>query len=669
MAESFVNPYTFVPFPDLAPHRSAPHGHLGRGDLLSGRLMVTIDAETPLLIRGITAQRDDTPQLPRRPDGTPMIPGSSLKGALRSLHETLVGGCLRVFNNDFVPGYRDSAKPSDIGTVRMAVVKHHDDETAPPVLLLCKDGDPRKLRLHQKDLLGLHSEDNPLTSGDRLKVSFDAESGKPTGATRSADGEWVVFITDSHARESKSPYRAHIRRLPPEPKTVDVPAEVWRSYVAALEGADDLRTKRVKDHDETERYASVTFDYKPKGGLETTLTLGRRWLVSKRLHPGQPVWVRVQGDQIIALRHAMIWRHNGDYRAEERIDSRFLPCEDEQHLCPSCQVFGSADTSGRDGDHAEQHSYRGHVRFGDALAVGDVAGLEVTLPPMGRPRPGAGQFYLVNDPNTRGNASARPLREWGSIADQDRKPRRLRGRKYYWHTPLGTDSLPARGQARPHQLESAMTSKAVAFPPGTRFTATITFTDLDEIQLGGLLAVLQPSSLLGQRVWQHIGGGRPLGYGSCTVSVDTEHSMLWRSGSRYGAEGTAAQPDIDGIIASFQTWVQSELPAVGNQWPLVAKVLAPNTVDPNKVWYPPGAGWKQQGSKEFDDGYSFWKQTSGAEMARDKKSQRRTGFPLTPLPELCEDDQSMDIIPADKAVPLPQQQRHPLDDDRKGRRK
>ncbi|MGJ7908502.1 TIGR03986 family CRISPR-associated RAMP protein [Actinopolyspora sp. H202] len=677
MAETFVNPYTFVPLPDAAPKRSAPHGHSGRGDLLSGRLTVTITAETPLLVRGITANDEQRPRLPRRPDGTVMIPGSSLKGALRSLHETLAGGCLRVFDNEFVPGYRASANSDEIGTVRLAVVVSHDDEDSPPELELCEEGDTRTHRLHQNELLRLHSEEAPLTSGDRLEVTFDEHTGKPSEATRSDEGDWVVFLSDAGVRDKKYPYRAHIRKLPEVSDRVRVAPEVWQAYRYAIEGADDLRTQRAHDRGADNRYVPVIHTYQPDGEPKTRLTLGRRWAVSKRLRPGQPVWVRVdERDRktVTAVRQAMIWRRRGEYPASERVgDPALLPCEDPRRLCPSCGLFGSADTSGNDSGHARQHSYAGHVRIGDALALDEIHGREVTLPPMGVPRPGSGQFYLVNDRNTQGNASTQPLREWGSVADRGNQRRRLRGRKYYWHTPLEGSDPPRRGQARTHQLDkSRLISEATLIPQGSRFRVTLTFTDLDEAQLGGLLAALQPRKLLGQRVWQHIGGGRPLGYGSCTLTVDSDNSAVWRSGTRYGATGDAVPLDIDGFLAEFDEWARGQAPAVRRLWPLLGKALSPETVEPDAVWYPPGASWAhrdgdEDDGKKFDEGHDFWKQTSGEELSRDESSGQRRGYPLTPLPDLSATEQSMEIVTDDRAVPLPNQHPHPHEG-RKGKR-
>ena len=100
----FVNPYTMVP--SAPPGRGAPPGHdsLGR-DRLAGWIELTITARTPLLL----GHREDggAPALLVAPDGSVVIPGSSLHGAVRSLHETLAGGCLRVLAATDVPVHRD----------------------------------------------------------------------------------------------------------------------------------------------------------------------------------------------------------------------------------------------------------------------------------------------------------------------------------------------------------------------------------------------------------------------------------------------------------------------------------------------------------------------------------------------------------------------------------
>ncbi|MGW9307760.1 TIGR03986 family type III CRISPR-associated RAMP protein [Saccharomonospora azurea] len=670
MAEKFVNPYTFVPFPDAPPTRARPHGHSGRSDLLSGTLKVTVHTETGVLIRGFGSEK--TPDVPRRADGTPFIPGSSLKGALRSLHETITGSCLRVFDSDFVPGYRDSVTAKTVQGLRMAIVAEHVSEDAPPTLLLCPDeDDPPKL---PHDLLVRAAGGGPpLRSGERLTVTFTR--GRPDEAYRDDDGEWVVFISDAKVRNAakrdKRNYKAQLRRYPVGAVPRTVPDEVWQDFLHAVDGADDLRTAQLKKRDPDDVFADVTFN---------TRVIGQRHYASRRLHEGQPVWVRLSHNgEIESLRLSMIWRHSGSIPAGQRVDSGFHACRDWENLCPSCQVFGSADTEGKDTPEARQNSYRGHVRFSDAVlakrvkpkrkkkseAEKDSAIETIRLAPTGSPKPGSGQFYLVNDERVRGNAGNPPLREWGSAADLP-QPRRLRGRKYYWHTELKDSLQTHRARKRSHH-SAELTTNVAFLRKGNTFSATLVFTDLDEIQLGGLLAALQPSTLLREeKVWQHIGGGKPFGFGACTITVDSSGSELWGNGARYGISCAPAKLDVEALVDQFGEWMERQCPEVTETWPLLAKALKPGTVSANKVWYPPGdsslspkeaASAPEEESRAFDTGFAFWKQTSGTEQQ--KENGKRRGNPLDVLPDLADDDQELRIIDRAYVRDLPNQRELP----------
>ena len=106
-----MNPYDFVPI-DTAhpPERRKPIWHnvlvpdqTHPGKLYSGYLYVYIKAETPIFIR----YAESSTQNPDQPgehiynnDGDYIIPGSSLKGMLRTLVETLCCGCLTVIHRD-----------------------------------------------------------------------------------------------------------------------------------------------------------------------------------------------------------------------------------------------------------------------------------------------------------------------------------------------------------------------------------------------------------------------------------------------------------------------------------------------------------------------------------------------------------------------------------------
>jgi len=111
-----MNPYDFVPIDTQHPperrrpvwHNALAPDNTHPSKLYSGYLYLYIKAETPIFIR----HADSSMQNPDRPgkhiynkDGDYIIPGSSIKGILRTVVETLCRGCLTVINRDSpVPG-------------------------------------------------------------------------------------------------------------------------------------------------------------------------------------------------------------------------------------------------------------------------------------------------------------------------------------------------------------------------------------------------------------------------------------------------------------------------------------------------------------------------------------------------------------------------------------
>lgn len=592
--------------------------------------------------------------VPSRPEGAGgrelIVAGSSVHGAIRSLHEALTNSCLRVFDGDLVPQYRQQADPSRIGQLRLAVVEMVgtmvDGRQSAPRVRLCEPGDPVAHRLGQPMLERLHRVSG-LRSGDRLAITCD-DADRPVTAEPDPDGDWVLFLSDAGARRDKFPYRAHVRRL--TERTVAVEEAAWQDYLDLVEGADDLRPARLRKVPESQRFVPVIHRYAPVGERARNVVVGERHLVRRTVIAGQPLWVRLapDGSSADVIQPALIWREFGAGSAGERIPPGFEPCADPDALCPSCRVFGSADPGGEPAvGGARQRSYRGHVRFGDAVAVSPQL-LEVTLPPLGAPRPGAGQHYLETT-GWAGDGSVPPLREWGSIADPPGQPRRLRGRKFYWHTTVANGLLPRRGQARTgHGDDNEMVSRAQVFKIGTEFVCTITFTDLDDAALGALIATLQPHRLLGKNAVVHIGGGKPIGYGSCRIELDHEHSWYVSARDRY--TGVAPAPlDSERADAFVDGFATDETTAHTREqvWPLLSKAVTMNHVPAGTVWYPPGA--TEVKDSDFDRGFPYWKQTSGWES--DRKGARQ-GYPLQPLPDIDAASQQIDIVTGNQQQPL-----------------
>lgn len=749
-AGSFVNPYTFLPWParpgpDAA--RSAPAGHhrLGGDDgqaRYAGSVTVELACCSPLLIRNVVRERAsavgddglDYARFPRRtvpgPDGVPgasevaFVPGSSLAGVFRSLHEALAGGCLRVFDAGFVPGYRDkplAGKDRDAllglgaGGWRLARVEEVDTDGVPVSVRLCAED---VVWIPVQYLAGALGGAQQVHTGAQVAVPrVPAPDNLGRRTIEAADGVvagqgWTILVTDAKARppqrKDKTPgtYHCAAGRLEPTSRAVELGEGVWQRYVAAARGSDDMRRGRSARTELTRGQEPVRFR-----GQQ----VGVRDAVRDRLFPGQVVWLHgtvrpVVGDgepgpvRVQAISLGQIWRHGGTGQAGARVPDWLWPaCDDPQALCPSCRVFGAADTQGGGGGEARQQAYRGHVRFSDALPVGEVKFEVFALAPLGAPRPGAGQMYLqhteqqLEGKGRRPAERRRPLREWGADFDggrQDGYPdagapggrglRPLRGRKQYWLTgdpakrpffravaEQGPQVFPAlydqtatgpAAAAIPGTVaetpeaaaENALLARAEAASKGTRFQCQVHFENLTAAELGGLLAALHPGLLLGgedaaqeqSRFGIAVGGGRPLGFGTCTTSL---HDLVVQdAAARYLGEDP---PELDaaGAIKAFREVHEKHMAEV---WKAAGEVLRPGAVPDWQVWYPPADALARP-DRVLDpaslvSSFEFWKDSQGFRGVKDDSV-----WPLVPLPSPGPDrPQGLPVSPDDKQYRL-----------------
>jgi hypothetical protein len=209
----FVNPYTFVPHATTV-QRGEPAGHAAMGpENVSGFLSIRLTARTPLLIGGFG--RPEEPDVPRRArDRKVIVPGSGLMGAVRSLHETLAGGCLRVLDTEWVPVHRHPASTAYTQNLKLAVVTR------------VKGGQATEVRLCEEwvwvpaELLPREDGRLPCT-GDQ--VQYQPVRGKvlplPSGAIGGAvppgaAGQARGFLRRRHRRWQPGQRRVHGSRYP-----------------------------------------------------------------------------------------------------------------------------------------------------------------------------------------------------------------------------------------------------------------------------------------------------------------------------------------------------------------------------------------------------------------------------------------------------------------------
>jgi hypothetical protein len=657
----FVNPYTFVRHvPE--PAREAPAGHavMAEGQL-SGALKITLTARTPLLIGGYGKPDEDGCEIPRRKDGTAMVPGSGLMGSVRSLHEALTGSCLRVLDTGFVPVHRHPASTSVTTEVdlHLAVVTKADAKGRAVRVALCEEWIwiPAGLLPGKEDRLARTGDrlqyygaggtratlPRAALTGTRERRVLNARSDKhPDGIVPGSiwwvdemGGDspdwWVLLVTDTNARTRGPDRKAYFAagRIGAGAETYNVPAGTWENFGKTVEGADDLRPAELikagmkngkepaYDPAQEADYADVRWPPQDDGEK-----VGQRLRARSYLREGQPIWVQVdRSDRTVTeLRLSELWRYQGDGPVGERAGNA-APCTDPESLCWSCRLFGSADTGGRDkSDLAVQKSYRGHIRIDDLLAQSHVAKLTWHLAPLSSPRPGAGQFYLDQSGLPRAKRlsakDTKPAATWGSEADKP-ESRPIRGRKFYWRTTDPDKSDHPRGRFRDHQ--SAALGKWVALiPAGTVFTGTVCFDNVSLADLGSLLVALDPRLMAAiqpgwdpEKIVTTVGGGKPFGFGSVTVDAELETAQTARA--RYLGEPEPAVTVAEAVQAfAVGIGASSRL-----AWQELSHVLTSGFVPDDLVWYPQGPG--EKGTMEYDQSFEFFAKTNGITMSQEDR--------------------------------------------------
>jgi CRISPR/Cas system CSM-associated protein Csm3 (group 7 of RAMP superfamily) len=201
-----------------------------------------------------------------------------------------------------------------------------------------------------------------------------------------------------------------------------------------------------------------------------------------------------------------------DYRGRPPVSYQvpcgFEHCRDADHLCPACRVFGSLSGG---------NPFLGKVGIGDARATSDVNVEWLTIEALMEPKPRHKVWY--EDPQQHDV---------------------MRGRKFYYHRPLGPRTTPKKTQY----------NKTVeAVKPGTVFEFGMEYTNLtdDELALLVFALVLEPE------MCHKVGMGKPVGLGSAKIEI--VHWEQVNRQARYRQLGGGVSPlEGEALAAEIERW-------------------------------------------------------------------------------------------------------------------
>lgn len=644
--EVFVNPYSFVPMPNDV-KRAEPIGHSGkpREEVFSGSIDVTWTLATPLLLPATAAQEGWIQR-----DGRIRLPGSSIKGAVRSLHEAMFNGCFRIVDDGFVPAYRDPVSgPLDTSEWRLAIVTA-SAQGQPTEFQLTREGSTEYVDAHalkasmtgglptSGDIVVITGarETNPGLQRTEVKAisSVQLIAGHSLALTSAGPFRLgrIFLVTDTAARTGTHVYWAsgELDSTCVEFDAAHADADAWNEFHAVTRRANDRRELEGGGQEAWRRETvHKVVNWPARGGQP----IGQRARQSGLLFRGDVVWVRPERGRITGIRLAQVWRSTGQFAVGERLGNA-KPCPDPDnpsHLCLSCATFGSATVDGVRGE-GDQTSYAGHVRFSSAVSTERPTLIELPrLAPMGTPNPGAGTFYLKL-PQERPNVGTDEVpSHWGTAESTAAK---LRGRKFYWHSDPDAQAKRWSSPQAPRPpryvaVENAqgMIRAATLVPAGTIFTATVTVDRLDRVGLDALMGSLNPAYILGvtdyatkkaARFAVHLGGGKPLGLGSAEVSVEP-HVTPTRD--RYSNPAMTEPMTFAQMTREMLMPVARRVGLIGAGLESLAHLLDLHGLGDHEVLvsYPPNPttnGWSDFSTPEFRRSFKFFQETNGKSFAQ-----------------------------------------------------
>lgn len=498
-------PYNFIPLPEKV--LAAEELHAGGPDArpwvnhhrildghLSGHLDISITTKTPTFTRGarLRVENDgdwDPTEARLRQDpmtsleGVPILPGSTIRGAVRSLFEILTFSKL-VPVTDKKRFYR-TLPPARIGKIYQEQMISGDEK--PRAGYLRQEGD--RWFIDQAEAVQVRH--TVLQQADDLPVPFRFEERKPNYRPHDRLHKLLVWFEQSQEGRVTGVYQNEqpglragtlvlsgaVRKKKNEfifckmegAETVEIPEQVW----------EDFNSDRQISEWQEKRFPSGR-DGRPVNGAAAE---------------GDPVFYLAHDGRVQFFGRARMFRLPYD-----KSPADLLP-EDHRADAPldmTETVFGSVN---------QDRAIKGRVSFSTAVAGErpDSGWFDEPFVPamLSSPKPTCYPHYLVQDGNLG------PEKQTTYLA-KDRTS--LRGHKLYWHRPTKSPGHVGTDVTVRNVGENAGRMHTVIKPvkSGITFRGRIRFTNLTEVELGALITAID----LPDGCAHKIGMAKSLGLGS-----------------------------------------------------------------------------------------------------------------------------------------------------------
>lgn len=423
----------------------------------------------------------------------PIIPGSEIRGAVRSVHEAAFNGCLSQVNADKAL-HRRTMEPKKAG------ILFFNRETNKIKLQPCERV---MLNVTPGNNKGVFVHKNKYKEGDRVFIRKSADEYRKRKFMPyvveeirgdAKDDSWIEGYIHIGEYFGKKKHHESVF-VPNDNKVHNVSSDEIRRFIKLLE----MYLKNEPPHQGYRNYF--------KGLIQNNF---------EKI----PVYyseMRKENDSHVAflspsnLSNEVFQQTIGDLLKE---NGSYQPCSCKQAVCPSCALFGFVSEK-------TEESLASRVRFSDAKLSkkrDDCFLPMVVLPELGEPKPGTVEFYTMREDKHDSHKEEKEFwtydykKEDKSRIKLNAKDLKIRGRKFYWH-----------GKPNSEKMEDKLSKMRQRIRPLNKdcyFTFNVFFENITAAELKALQWSLDFNN---DECAHKIGRGKPLGYGSVRIQLEELH--------------------------------------------------------------------------------------------------------------------------------------------------
>lgn len=509
-------------------------------DRNTGYIDINITANTPIYIRDTDEKWENSKENGNKcisdffsPAGRYRIPGSSLRGMVRTLVEILSYGKFSFFNADsqfFYRSFMDKSLDLQKSYTKRMVQKTGNTITYPGLKAgyLKKKGHnnyvmiPVETKYKEKKYPQIYRvEENFLLEKKIISEKMSKKKEKYEANERyKMEIIDILFVPVEEQNHEHNESKINIKYAKVNDVVLPNQEEVYNKekYIRGkLICSGWVSGKRVGKHmhwiigpaNENYKELNVPHDLIKKYTEDINRKNGIDLIKLSNNNGGAPCFYITNGGGVIeAFGHTGMFRIPYKHKVGD-----FLPTVHKNNKIfdiPTA-IFGN------------ETDFAGRVYFEDAYLSDDskdlISDKEETLKILSGPKPTSFQLYLTQNRNLiKTKIKEKYGDEYEGICDYNTDPNKtgIRGYKLYWHKSGKDDYIETNKDKIQKHEKQYVSSMVKTVNPGAVFNGRIRFENLTDVELGALLDSLN----LKPNMVHKIGLGKPLGLGSIKINVN-----------------------------------------------------------------------------------------------------------------------------------------------------